>query len=296
MKSILALTLISIAFCNIFNGDLNEYLKKNAPFEVYEPEENPFRDYTLEELKALFTPEELEEYEIEEVYGEEPYYGDVPETYDFRTNNPECAAAIKNQLSCGSCWAFAGSTALAMRFCAESKGAVNVVLSPQDSVSCDSGNWGCQGGNRLNTWYYYQNTGVVTESCFPYSSGKGKVEACIKECKNGEEWKKYKVTGVKRIAGVETIKEMLVTGGPIHTGFTVYEDFMQYKSGIYQHTSGSSLGGHAVVIIGYGSENGINYWIIQNSWGPEWGEQGYFRIKMGEVGIDSYAVVGTPVL
>ena len=94
----------------------------------------------------------------------------------------------------------------------------------------------------------------------------------------------------------DTIKEMLVTGGPIHTGFTVYEDFMQYKSGIYQHTSGSSLGGHAVVIIGYGSENGINYWIIQNSWGPEWGEQGYFRIKMGEVGIDSYAVVGTPVL
>ena len=60
MKSVLALTLISIAFCNIFNGDLNEYLKKNAPFEVYEPEENPFRDYTLEELKALFTPEELE--------------------------------------------------------------------------------------------------------------------------------------------------------------------------------------------------------------------------------------------
>lgn len=296
MKSVLALALISLAFCNIFNGDLNEYLKKNAPFEVYEPEENPFRDYTLEEIKALFTPEEEEEHEIEESEGEVSQYEDVPETYDFRVNNPECAAAIKNQLSCGSCWAFAGSTALAMRFCAQSQGGINVILSPQDSVSCDTGNSGCNGGNRLKTWYYYQSTGIVTETCFPYSSGKGQVEDCITECKNGEEWKKHKATGVKRISGVQAIKQNLVSGGPIHTGFTVYEDFMQYKSGIYQYTSGSSLGGHAVVVVGYGSENGTDYWIIQNSWGPNWGEKGYFRIKMEEVGIDSYAVVGTPVL
>ena len=295
MKSILALALLSLAFCNIFNGELNDYLKVHAPFEVYEPEENPCRDYTEEEIKALLTDEEVYP-ELEEEEESEPTFGDLPESYDFRTNNPECAAAIKNQASCGSCWAFAGSTALAMRFCVASKGATNVVLSPQDSVSCDTNNSGCNGGNRLRTWQYYESTGIVTEECFPYSSGKGTVEACITECKNGDPWKKYKVTGAKAISGVNTIKELLLADGPIHTGFTVYQDFMQYKSGIYQHVSGSSLGGHAVVILGWGSEDGVDYWIIQNSWGATWGENGYFRIKMGDCGIDSYAVVGNPVL
>ena len=78
------------------------------------------------------------------------------------------------------------------------------------------------------------------------------------QCKNGEEWKKYKVTGAKAISGVNTIKELLLADGPIHTGFTVYQDFMQYKSGIYQHISGGSLGGHAVTILGWGSEDGTD--------------------------------------
>ena len=99
MKSILALALLSLAFCNIFDGELNTYLKANAPFKVYAPEENPFRDYTEEEIKALLTDEEVYP-EIEEDESE-PTYGDLPESYDVLTNNPECAAAIKDQASCG---------------------------------------------------------------------------------------------------------------------------------------------------------------------------------------------------
>ena len=81
MKSILALALLSLAFCNIFNGELNDYLKVHAPFEVYEPEENPFRDYTEEQIKDLFTVQ-LEYPEGIEVEEEED---DVPESFDFRT-------------------------------------------------------------------------------------------------------------------------------------------------------------------------------------------------------------------
>jgi len=62
--------------------------------------------------------------------------------------------------------------------------------------------------------------------------------------------------------------------GPIVTGFTVYEDFMTYKSGIYQHTTGKMMGGHAVRIIGFGSENGVDYWLVANSWNNNWGEKG----------------------
>jgi cathepsin B len=73
----------------------------------------------------------------------------------------------------------------------------------------------------------------------------------------------------------------------METGFNVYADFMSYKAGIYVHTSGALEGGHAVKVLGWGTENGANYWLCANSWGPNWGEKGFFRIKQGQCGIDS---------
>ena len=71
---------------------------------------------------------------------------------------------------------------------------------------------------------------------------------------------------------------------------------MNYKSGIYQHKTGSKLGGHAVKALGWGEENGIKYWIMANSWNTKWGEQGFFKIAFGECGIESDVVYGTPQL
>jgi cathepsin B len=67
---------------------------------------------------------------------------------------------------------------------------------------------------------------------------------------------------------------------------------MQYESGIYKHVSGGLLGGHAVVIVGWGVEDGTNYWIAQNSWAADWGEEGYFRIAEGECNFDSQGIAG----
>jgi len=72
----------------------------------------------------------------------------------------------------------------------------------------------------------------------------------------------------------------------METAFTVYADFMNYESGIYTHQSGKMEGGHAVKILGWGNEDGIDYWICANSWGPKWGENGFFRIAFGQCGID----------
>lgn len=77
----------------------------------------------------------------------------------------------------------------------------------------------------------------------------------------------------------------------METGFTVYSDFMNYAGGIYQHTTGYVEGGHAVKMIGWGVEGGVEYWICANSWGPKWGEEGFFRIAFGQCGIDQ-AVYG----
>ncbi len=73
----------------------------------------------------------------------------------------------------------------------------------------------------------------------------------------------------------------------METGFEVYHDFFNYKQGVYHHVSGDLAGGHAVKILGWGKdEEGTDFWICANSWGPGWGEEGFFRIRMGEGGID----------
>ena len=85
-----------------------------------------------------------------------------------------------------------------------------------------------------------------------------------------------------------------MTNGPVEVAFSVYADFLTYKSGVYHHTSGSMLGGHAVKMLGWGVDSGTPYWIVANSWNPDWGNQGYFYIRRGhdECGIESEVVAG----
>ena len=80
----------------------------------------------------------------------------------------------------------------------------------------------------------------------------------------------------------------LVSKGPVSAAFSVYADFPTYKSGVYQHKTGQMLGGHAVEIIGYGTESGTDYWLVKNSWNEEWGDNGTFKILRGsnECGIE----------
>jgi len=90
----------------------------------------------------------------------------------------------------------------------------------------------------------------------------------------------------------------IYNNGPIEVAFSVYRDFMTYKTGVYQHKTGGLLGGHAVKAIGWGVSNGTPYWIIANSWGSSWGQNGIFWIKRGsnECGIESNVITGTPAL
>jgi cathepsin B len=82
----------------------------------------------------------------------------------------------------------------------------------------------------------------------------------------------------------------------METRFDVYQDFMSYASGVYSHVSGGLAGGHAIKILGYGSENGTDYWLCANSWGPKWGLKGFFKIKVGDSGIAKQNIACTPDL
>jgi cathepsin B len=88
----------------------------------------------------------------------------------------------------------------------------------------------------------------------------------------------------------------LMTNGPAEGAFTVYSDFPNYKTGVYQHVTGSALGGHAIRILGWGEEAGTPYWLVANSWNADWGDKGTFKILRGQdhCGIESGVVAGLP--
>merc|ERR1712066_755235 len=106
---------------------------------------------------------------------------------------------------------------------------------------------------------------------------------------------KYSYTGsTVKASGESGIQQAIMAGGPMEVAFNVYSDFENYAGGIYHHVSGEQVGGHAVKVVGWGVEDGVKYWKIANSWNPYWGEQGYFRIKFGEGGIDSSVIGSSP--
>ena len=80
---------------------------------------------------------------------------------------------------------------------------------------------------------------------------------------------------------VNQIKSEIFANGPVEATFQVFEDFMTYKSGIYQHVTGKRVALHTVKLIGWGVEGGVPFWRVVNSWNEEWGEEGQFRIRLG---------------
>lgn len=253
-----------------------------TPVEV---ENNIFKDWTSEEIKRMLSlvPDAVD---ANQIPPREPVTASYPAAFDSRTQWPNCIHPIRDQQRCGSCWAFAGSEAFSDRLCIA--GGPNVVMSPEDMVECDNWNNGCNGGNLWFAWRGLVSRGLATDECVPYTSGDGKVPTCSSKCADGSVKKRYKCNSYFYNKG-EDIKGKLMESGPMETGFSVYEDFMNYGGGIYTHTTGSFLGGHAVKIIGWGTENGTEYWIVANSWGTSWGEKGFFRIARGQVGIEDCA-------
>jgi len=202
-------------------------------------------------------------------------------SWDSRVTYFDCESLkmVKDQGYCNSAWAFSLTSTISDHICSTYN--MNVNLSPQFLVSCVSSNQGCRSGSLEKAWNYTQLIGVVSDNCMPYQSYYGDVTVCIKHCVNHEYWRLYQVKSFKQFEWVVDAQLHIIKFGSVQAGMKVYKDFYYYASGIYRHVKGEYQGDHSVVLIGWGTLNGVDYWIAKNSWGIEWGMDGIFYIQRG---------------
>jgi len=178
---------------------------------------------------------------------------------------------IKNQGQCGSCWAF--STTGSVEGAYQIKSGQLVSLSEQQLVDCagSSGNQGCNGGFMDYAFEWIMKNGICSEKDYPYTGRDG---TCKKTCKPVT-----KVTGYKDVtAGSETDLLNAVTTTPVSVAIEADQSAFQfYRSGVFTAACGRQLD-HGVLAVGYGTQGTQDYWIVKNSWGVSWGEQGYIRM------------------
>jgi C1A family cysteine protease len=195
----------------------------------------------------------------------------------------------KDQGSCGSCVAFTvcGVLEMMIRRWILSDPNANINLSEAHLFYCN--NRLCYPPNDPNYGWlippaleYVKNNGVPDDACFPYTDHNQPCNTC-------SDWRSRidntKINNYTSITNTDEMKAMLREHGCLATDFLVYDDFMHYPGGVYEFAWGDYLGGHAVMVVGYDDAQGC--WICKNSWyGTSWGENGFFRIGYGEVGID----------
>ncbi|XP_036760247.1 procathepsin L-like isoform X1 [Manis pentadactyla] len=256
---------------------------------------NAFGDLTNEELRQVMNGFQKQKYRKEKVFQEHPL-AEIPPSVDWREKG--YVTPVKDQGPCGSCWAFSAVGALEGQMFRKTGKLVS--LSEQNLMDCSGpqGNGGCSGGVMDYAFQYVlDNRGLDAEESYPYHGAD-------EPCKYKAEYSAANVTGFYDIPAQEKDLEVTVANmGPISVAIDASAlTFLFYQQGIYYDPNCSSQKlGHAVVVVGYGFEgeesDNNKYWIIKNSWGTDWGMNGYMKIAKdqnnhcGIASVASYPVV-----
>ena len=216
---------------------------------------------------------------------------DSPDTWDWRDQG--VVAHVKDQAACGSCWAFSAVANLEGLY-AKEKGTV-VTMSEQLLVDCDPYDAGCGGGLMEYAFTFLQeNGGINNDDDYPYEGYQG-------DCRSDpSKFVDMTVTGFNALCDFSEcdegeMKDFLYETGPLSAALNA-DPLMWYDSGIIDDDSCDPTAlDHGVLLVGYGTDGGVDYWLVKNSWGESWGEDGYFRIVRGKgmCGINTYIVTAT---
>lgn len=264
---------------NVFKSNVKHIHKVNQMNKPYKLQLNKFADMTNHEFRNSYGGSNVKHHRsLRGSRAKTEFMHDktenLPPSVDWRKKG--AVTPVKNQGKCGSCWAF--STIVGVEGINKIKTNELVSLSEQELVDCEPDNSGCNGGLMENALEFIkENGGVTTEKLYPY---KATDEKCDASKMNAP---------VVMIDGHENVPEndedalmKAVANQPVSVAIDAGgSDFQFYKEGVYTGDCGTELN-HGVAIVGYGTAlDGTKYWIVKNSWGAEWGEQGYIRMQRG---------------
>ena len=252
--------------------------------------------FTVKSYKIKYDPDKIKEI-IKK--------NNFPENYNF-IEELKPPVHIKDETYSQSGWAFAITTALSYRFF---KKGINVDLSPQYLIKCYEKGWYEDFYYLIEAQFYLSKNGTVTESCLPFNfTGFEINKKCPKKCNNGKKFKKYYSKNAyttmfeyndkeKYYDVVKLIMDQLINYGPVASSIMSNTDFeyltrkKNCKNKIYKYSKNSAdTYYYGVVIVGYGYENSTYYWIIQNSWGKQFCDNGFAKIEFGTIEIENVAL------
>lgn len=276
---------------NIKHIEMHNYLNDKGA-KTFRLEVNQYTDMANKEFVSVMNgfsmPNKTKEHHRPATYMSPLSPVAVPDTVDWRKEG--YVTEVKNQGQCGSCWSFSATGALEGQHFRQTGKLVS--LSEQNLVDCSVawGNNGCNGGLMDYAFQYIKdNAGVDTENTYPYlaqdgtchykASDSGATDAGYTDMPQGDE---------------EKLKEALATVGPISIAIDASQpSFQLYSTGVYVDDACSpSRLDHGVLLVGYGTLDGQDYWLVKNSWGPEWGNEGYIymaRNRDNQCGVASSA-------
>jgi len=213
--------------------------------------------------------------------------GEIPSRFDWREK--KIMTPVKHQMNLGSCGVFATVSVFEALIKKETGNTVN--LSEQQIIN-SSKDWVPSGISSVDAMKYMKQHGLVLEERLPYQD---KQTDEIPDGPSDFRLTDYHYVVTDKLAltdKIKTIKQAVLTYGPVATNMIFFKDLDQYKQGVYIHDGESEeQGGHWVVIVGWEDKAEVKndgYWICRNSWGEKWGENGYFNIAYGECGIDDF--------
>lgn len=256
---------------NIFMENVKYIENENSIQKNYTLGETIFADLTQEEFKGRFST--IGSSRTCEKYSEKSQ--DSPETIDWREKN--AVTGVKDQGQCGSCWSFSATGAMEGAW-SIAKGEL-VSLSEQQLVDCSAGfqygNHGCNGGLMDGAFQYAIDNGMCEEEEYEYLAKNG-------ECHNCEPVVRMSSCQDVPANNQEILKDA-VSIGPVSVAIEAdTKTFQLYTGGVLTSSACGTNLDHGVLVVGYGKDGNTLYWLVKNSWGKSWGENGYIRIERSE--------------